>query len=101
MELETKYGRFAESFGPGREKEVWKLSKTNYHGTSKVTREKFFSMLARHIPILATSKDELSPAVVKAFRVDLLNKEPSFEKPIQYSQRLTAVIDQELDSLLA
>ena len=58
-------------------------------------------MLARHIPILAISKDELSPADVKEFHVDLLNKEPSFEKPIRYSQRLTAVIDQEINSLLA
>lgn len=57
-------------------------------------------MLSEKVPILASSKEELTPANVEPFKIDLLTNEPSFEKPMRYNQKLTKVIDLEIDSLL-
>ena len=50
--------------------------------------------------MLALSKEELTPANVEPFKIELVNTAPSFEIPIRYNQRLTESVNKEVDSLL-
>ena len=49
---------------------------------------------------LAISKDELTPANVEPFKMELNNFEPCFEKPIRYNKKLEEFIDKEIKVLL-
>ena len=47
------------------------------------------AILANRLEVLAISKDELTPARVEPFKINLINPEPSFEKPLRYNPTLT------------
>ena len=57
-------------------------------------------MMSKRLEILAISKDELTPAEVEPFRIELTNMEPSHEKPQRYSKVLMEFIDKEIQALL-
>ena len=58
--------------------------------------EKLYSMLARHLAILAISKDELFEARVEPFHIELIDTKPNFEKPMRYNRQLSKFINQEV-----
>ena len=60
-----------------------------------------YSMFSRFLSLLALTKEELTPARVEPFRVDLVNEEPIFDKPIRYNRVLTEHIKGEVASLLS
>ena len=49
---------------------------------------------------MAISKDELTPANVEPFKIELNNNEPSFEKPMRYNKRMSDYIDKEIWELV-
>ena len=62
--------------------------------------EELRTTLSPLLDILALSKDELTKARVEPFRIDLINTQPSFEKPLRYNPTLTKFIDEEIEGLL-
>ena len=59
-------------------------------------RDKFLHNIAKQIEGLAISKEELTPANVEPFRMELNNYKPCFEKPMRYNRKLTNFIDEEV-----
>ena len=57
-------------------------------------------MMSVRLGHLAISKEELTPAQVEPFKIELSNFEPSYEKPIRYNRKLMEFIDKEVQSLL-
>ena len=53
-------------------------------------------LLAIKLRILAISKDELTEADVEPFKINLLDTNPSFERPLRYNPTLTSFIDSEV-----
>ena len=99
-ELELKYGRFAHSSWRDRCLCLKKMDAIMTKIGGEHGQDGIRHMLADKLEVLAISKDELTPANGEPFRIELINREPSFEKPLRYNQKLTQFVDQEVNALV-
>ena len=65
----------------------------------EILTEKFLGDMSHRLDHLAISKEELTPANVEPFRIDLVDTKPYAEKPMRYSPTLTQFIDKEIYQL--
>lgn len=61
---------------------------------------KLRTQLAKNVEILAINKDELTPANVEPFKIELIDTTPSYERPLRYNPTLTAFVTREVEALL-
>ena len=76
------------------------MSKIGIGVTTPDIKQNFLCMMSSRLDHLAISKDELTPAKVEPFKIELTNTEPSYEKPLRYNKKLMEFIDKEIQQLL-
>lgn len=98
--LEEKFGHFAHDSWVDWDISLEKMGTIKTDLLDGRQEEKLRRMLAKHLRILAISKDELSEARVEPFRIELTDTKPSFEKPMRYNRQLSEFINTEVQALL-
>ena len=85
LSLEEKYGQFAQDSWGDRELALRKMDAITSDLQEGEVMRRLRGLLAQNLEILAISKEELTPAAVEPFRIELTDTTLCFERPLRYN----------------
>lgn len=94
--LEEKYGRFAQDSWIDRELSLSKMDAIMSDLQEGSILSRLRGLLSKNLEILAISKEELTPAAVEPFHIELNDSTPCYERPLRYNPTLTKFVNDEV-----